>query len=75
MTYHYYLTETDCIIRIRSKRKPSQNSRAVFSGTWVVEERFCACGCADKKPTWHATWDITWGRLSQLTYIGKVNRA
>lgn len=70
MTHYYYLTETDEVVRIRANKKPGPTG--LYPGLWVVQELFDAAECADKKPTWHATWEITWGRLSKLTYIGKV---
>lgn len=66
--YHYYLCENQEVVRVRSKLKPSATTRP-SSGTWVISEWI-----PDQK-RWCVTAEITWGRLKQLTYIGKAAQA
>lgn len=66
--YHYYLTEDKHVIRVWAKRRPGPNTIPERT-TWIVQELL-----PDDKGNnnWHGTWEITWGRLKQLTYIGRV---
>ena len=69
MKYYYFLDTDHHIIRIESKRKPSEKTIPRLRGTWIVYEyhpehidRWCMA-CFP---------EITWPRLSQMKYIGSV---
>jgi len=63
---YYYLDETEGIIRIKSNRRPSVNTQRP-SGTWIVNEYDGEDWIMPCFP------EITWNRLSELKYIGKIN--
>ena len=63
---HYYLCENGAIIRVRAKRKPSLHTRPT-GDTWVVQEYI------QEQARWCVSWEITWGRLRELQYIGKLD--
>ncbi len=63
--YHYYLCENQEIVRLQSKLKPSWTTRP-RGDTWIIQEWIPA------QKRWCAVGEITWGRLKQLTYVGKV---
>jgi hypothetical protein len=65
MNKYYYLCEDESIIRVLAKRKPSETTVS-RSGTWVVYEY------DGKKWEMPCFPEITWKRLSELKYIGKV---
>jgi hypothetical protein len=68
MKHFYYLTEDEEVVRVSAKRKPGPNT-IPSSTTWVMQERI---ENIDYKPEWHGTWEVTWPRLSKLTYIGSL---
>ena len=63
--YHFYLCENGGIIRVMARRRPSKHTRP-RGDTWALEEY-----CPDQE-RWCFTWEVTWGRLRELQYIGKV---
>jgi len=69
MATFYYLTENETIIRIKKKQKPSAKT-CPRSGTWVIEEY--SNNSLNSKWGMPCFPEITWNRLSQLTYIGKT---
>ena len=65
MNQYFYLCEDEMIIRIKAKRRPSKYT-IPKSSTWVVNE---FCGRKWQMPCYP---EITWGRLKELKFIGKI---
>jgi hypothetical protein len=61
--YHYH--DKDGLIRIKARVKPTEKY-APKSGTWIVEEFI------DGKWSMPCFPEITWRRLSKLSYLGFI---
>jgi len=62
--WFYYMTPANDFVRIAAQRKPGPNTKP-RNHCWPCHE------VTDGK--WCAHWEITWGRLSKLQFIGSVN--
>jgi hypothetical protein len=69
---HYYLyvdtTNNNAPLLVMSKTKPSEK-RIPKRGTWIVKEWYTE-PCKWVMPCFP---EITWNRLKQLKYIGKIS--
>ena len=71
MHHFYYLTVDQCVVRVSASRRPSERSAPRPTRTWVMQEQLST----ERGIFWCPTWEVTWSRLSKLTYIGRVKHA